>query len=39
MKQLLQTIYALFSSVSQARLATSLARSGKYREAQALYKK
>jgi hypothetical protein len=38
MKQLLQTIYALFSSVSQARSASNLARSGKYKEAQALYK-
>lgn len=38
MKHLLKTIYALFSCVSQARLASELARSGKYQEAQALYK-
>ena len=38
MIQILKTIYAVFSSISQAKVAANLARAGKWQEAQALYK-
>jgi len=38
MKSILNTIYSFLEAMGKARAAAELSRSGKYKEAQALYK-